>query len=391
MFALLAQILLADLYSEVDLTPPEPLSLGGYTERGDAVFEAGEERLLGRAIAFDTDSGRVVLAVLEMLTVPASLRDAVQERVGDESRVVLVATHTHHAPDSQMLNSRMSFRIPGIAPYNSRWLDWYADRISELCNEAPFVEGPFLAAQVEHDWARTRRAGSEDARHDWFITAGCQHLIATYSAHPTILPASDMRLSGDFPGAWMRQHGGLALPSALGDQSPRISDGEPVENIKLLVEKMSASMGESRESQQILLNKGWKFKQVEVALGEPVPHPEFAHRFGAPEALAQVVIERFAEESASVSVLANGDFCMVFTPAEVSLSVVRSVQKLAEDSGFPHCIVISLSNGWIGYLLDSSEYERGGYEASLMFHGSGTAERLLEGVRKALADLASGS
>ena len=384
MLVSLLSLALVPLWSEVDLTPPEPLPLGGYTERGDANFAEIEHRLFGRAIAFETEQGRVVVASLEMLTVPSSLAEAVQTRVGPDTTVLLVATHTHNAPDSQMLNSRMTIRIPGIAPYNSRWLEWYADQIAELCIAAPKVSAKLTASRFDHNFARPRRPEAEAATNDWVIWDDGELLLTTYSAHPTVLNAENKQTHGDFPGVYMRQSGGLALPSALGDQSPNTQGASPVENLKSLVENMTASIDLSPLQDHFKVDGKWQFREARVELGSPTPHPDFVSQFGVPAPLAQVVIERFSESQADVSILSSDELCFVFLPAEPSRSVVDLVTKLADDHGFPHCVVVALTNGWIGYLLDADDYARGGYESALMFHGPEAAEKILAGLASVL-------
>lgn len=380
----LLSLAFAPLWSEVDLTPPEPLPLGGYTERGSNVFEEVEHRLFGRAVAFESAQGKVVIASLEMLTIPESLLEAVRERVGPDLNVILVATHTHNAPDSQMLNSRMTIRIPGIAPYNSRWLEWYADKIAALCMDAPTAGAELIASRYTHDFARARRSEAKSAQSDWVVWADGELLITTYSAHPTILRAENRQTHGDFPGVYMRQHGGLALPSALGDQSPNIEAGSYVENLRLLVENMHGAVRRSQQGEQFRVKGEWQYRKATVELGSPTPSPDFSTQFGVPTPLAQVVIDRLAETHAEVSVLFSEKLCIVFLPAEPSRSVVDLVTKLAVDQGFPHCIVVALTNGWIGYLLDSADYARGGYESALMFHGPKAADEILAGLARLL-------
>jgi hypothetical protein len=41
----------------------------------------------------------------------------------------------------------------------------------------------------------------------------------------------------------------------------------------------------------------------------------------------------------------------------------------------------------MGYVLEPGDYDRGGYEANLAFHGRAAADRLGEGCRAALGQL----
>ncbi|MCG9894118.1 MAG: hypothetical protein MH204_01420, partial [Fimbriimonadaceae bacterium] len=116
-------------WSEFALIPRAGLPLGGYTERGEAISSFGPRPLVGRVLVLRGGARPLVMAALELLTIPESLLREVRARLPADLDLVLVATHTHHSADSQMLNDRMTFRIPGIAPYRSRELDSFADRI----------------------------------------------------------------------------------------------------------------------------------------------------------------------------------------------------------------------------------------------------------------------
>src|SRR5579859_4259398 len=117
--------------AKVDITPPEPLPLGGYTARHDRVMDPGGEKLFARCLLFTAEKGpRIAIVSAEMLTIPDSLYSEVRRRVDPGITLFLCATHTHSAPDSQMLNDHMTFHVPGVASYRHRWLAWYVDKIA---------------------------------------------------------------------------------------------------------------------------------------------------------------------------------------------------------------------------------------------------------------------
>src|SRR5512141_466792 len=122
--------------SRVDITPPEPLPLGGYTARGSKSLVPGGDPLYVRTLLLSGSGNVVAIVSVEALTVPESLVREVKERIPSGITLFLSATHTHSAPDSQMLNDRMTFSIPGIASYKSKWLDWYADKIAACIQQS---------------------------------------------------------------------------------------------------------------------------------------------------------------------------------------------------------------------------------------------------------------
>ena len=103
--------------SAVDITPDVPLPLGGYTERGTKVSVPGGDHLYARTVLLESGKTKIALVSVETLTIPESLVREVKKRIPSDVSLFLSATHTHSAPDSQMLNDRMTFLIPGIASF----------------------------------------------------------------------------------------------------------------------------------------------------------------------------------------------------------------------------------------------------------------------------------
>ena len=376
----------------VDITPDEALPLGGYTARGDDKMVPGGDPLYARALVFETDGQKVAIVSIETLTVPESLYAAVKSRIPDDVFLFLVATHTHSAPDSQMLNDRMTFKIPGIAAFSRRWLEWYAEKISSAVTQA--LDGPamdagglrLLSTRVDANHGR-RKGAKPDKTATWIDFQG-KPVLTVYAAHGTIYDEKRMRTSGDWPGAYSRAEGGLVLPGAIGDVSPDYPTDDPVENLAATVEKLR--QGRLSAKSTALLGKLPTISATSepIALDPPVPHPDFAKDFGAPPPLDQVLIKRFAPPEAAVSLLQIGSLLLIGIPGEPTSETGRKVQVLAESMGFPHSVVVSHCNGWIGYILQPDDYDRGGYEATLSFNGRDTAERVTEAVARGLRRLA---
>lgn len=349
-----------------DLTPPEPLPLGGYTERGTHTFEPGHARLFARAVALRTTGRPVVLVSLEMLTIPEGLRDAVRQRVGDQAEVVLIATHTHCAPDSQMLNPRMTFPIPGIATFRSRWLEWYADRIAEAVQAArrqPVSLDQLKFARESQPFQRSRRPGITESE-SLAVFAGSQPWLVAVPAHATVLPASYRQLSGDWPGAVAQHTGALVVPGSIGDASPATRQGESV----FAFARRISSWVESAPRRPLAATSA-KVVVAPVKLPDAVPHPEFVSSNGVTPELAQLVMTRFAPPAAELTLIQLGDLLLIGVPGEPTGAFARQLRAAAWQRGFRNSYVLSHTNGWAGYLLTAEEYQQGGYEATLSFYG----------------------
>ena len=369
---------------QVDITPDTPLALGGYTARNDAVFEPGDQRLYARILVLRQGNTVVAIVSAEMLTIPESLYLAVRQQLPKDVELMLVATHTHSAPDSQMLNSRMTFRVPGIASYKEKWLKWYASRIAEGVShvlEGLFCSDPISVLVAEVDANRARREDAVPDRAATWLMAGGRPLLTVYAAHATVLDESNLKLSGDWPGALAEASGGLVLPGAIGDVSPAQLAESGVENLKRIVGNFDAARLQAQVVHVTGNTSKLAVSRVPIKLDSPTPHPDFAKEFGAPSPLDQVLVSRFAPEEAEVVAVSIGGLLLVGIPGEPTSSLGRKVQVFALSLGFPHCVVVSHANGWIGYVLEPEDYDRGGYEATMSFYGRSTGLRVLESAK----------
>ena len=378
--------------SQTDVTPPELLPLGGYTQRADKKMEPGGDALFARAVLFESGGKKVAIVAFDALTIPESLVVAVKKRMPDDVSLVLVATHTHSAPDSQMLNDRMTFKVPGIASFSRRWMEWYADKLASSVKDAiasaPQDGASLKMRQGEVDANHGRREGAQPDKTATWIALGGRPVLTIYAAHGTVYDEKRNQTSGDWMGAYAKDSGGLVVPGALGDVSPDYPTGDPVENLAAMVEKLKAAYRSARVIDLWQNGSSLTFVQEKIALDKPVPSPAFAKEFGVASPLDQVLIQRFAPLGAEVTIVQAGGLLLIGIPGEPSAAVGRKVQVLAATLGFPHAVVISHCNGWIGYVLEPEDYDRGGYESALCFNGRETALRVTEAVERALKRLA---
>jgi len=373
-----------------DVTPPENLPLGGYTERGSQSGHAGSERLHARVLLFENEGRKVAVVSFEALTIPESLVRETRKRLpGIE--LMLVGTHTHNAPDSQMLNDRMTLGIPGIANYRQKWLRWTADQLAGAVRQAQdaparTVESVEVARRTVEDGNRNRRGGTPpDSRASTLLING-QPVAFTFAAHPTLLGAKDLQYSGDWPGVAARSLGAF-LPGAIGDASP--------------VSPRSGSAGVDELGARIIQvwdtpgPVGWMgseftdFLRAPVRLEPPVPHPKFAQDYKVNDTIAKLMVDKFAPTSAELSILTLGRLAIVGVPGEPTGDVGRRIEAEGAKSGFWATWVVSHCNGWIGYILEPADYDKGGYEANLAMHGRNTADRVVEAAGLGLARAAA--
>lgn len=375
-------------FAALDITPAEPLPLGGYTDRKGVNFEPGGQPLYARV----TEIGDVLIVSMETLTIPRGFYDVVQSALGTR-KLFLVATHTHCAPDSQMLNPRMNFAVPGIASYRPSVSQWYAGKVVKAVVEADSSTAVYASrltlktTKVKLNHAR--RVGARPDRQGWMLEADDKVLLASYAAHATFHDSDWLKLDGDWPGGLASRLNAPVLPGAIGDVSPESIGADPVEKSRNFVENFCSAVQKRKPTTVWKQGQKTAFVEVPIKLAAPTPHKTFAKQYGVPDALAQVLVGKFAEPQAKVTAASWGSFAIVGIPGEPTAAVGKQIQSEARKQGFPHCLVVSHVNGWIGYILEPKDYDRGGYEATLSFNGRETALRVEEAAREALKTLAS--
>lgn len=367
------------------------MPLGGYTAREGKVFEPGGENLKARVAIFTKGETKVALVSLEMLTVPESLMDEVKKRIPPGVNLMMVATHTHCAPDSQMLNDRMTFRIPGIATYSHKWLEWYADEIGQTVTAALAAKqskvGELDERYANVDFNRGRREGAEPDKAFKQMTIGPLKLL-NYAAHATFYDETRLKLSGDWPGAMMGGEEKIVLPAAIGDVSPQVpglSEGASAEQkIQVFCKTMNGKLASAKPEKEAAT---LQFAQQPIDLPAVVPNPAFAKEYKVNDAIAGLLVKKFAPTSASLTGLVLGDTLIVGVPGEPTSELGRRIQEACRPEGFKHVWVVSHCNGWVGYILMPEDYDRGGYEATLAFHGRNLSDKVIEASEKLAAQL----
>ena len=394
-FVLSAVATLSIQTSTVSVIPPEQLPLGGYTERKGVVSLPGGDDLTSRCVIFTTPTTKVAMVSVETLTIPESLVREVKAKLPRDLTLILCATHTHCAPDSQMLNDRMTFSIPGIATYKRRWLDWYADRIASgvrlALGSVAFKPKELAMLQARVNLNRGRRIGAWPDDMATELVADGKVLLLSYAAHGTLFGSEENRTRGDWPGAVARSLDAPVFQGPIGDVSPMMDGGDAASRVGRFASALTHSFDTKVPVVIWRQNDPIKVVAEAIPVPKPVPHPDFAKDYGIPEVLAQAVVEKFAPKEAFVTAFRLGKLAIVATPAEPSSHLGRAIRNAGNGMGFAWTLVLSHANGWMGYVLDRDDRARGGYEATLGFYGPDFGQLLVDESVKALKGLLQSS
>ncbi|MBG0859410.1 MAG: neutral/alkaline non-lysosomal ceramidase N-terminal domain-containing protein [Bacteroidales bacterium] len=236
-------------YGLVDITPEEPVLLGGYANRSGLSREI-HRRLTSRCVVLKQAEKILCLIINDLMDVDPAIIDSIKVRISkgsaiDTVSILISSIHTHSAPETEY----------GRYEANDRYIDFAVKIISEnACNIIGNKEG-FEEAGLKYgrsfcdiniarrdiipdDGGMSYRIGDPDGLTDKEVSilqladdAGIKKVtLFSYACHPVILGYESNFVSTDFPGRAREvveeAHGGMAvfMNGAAGDLNPRLTD-----------------------------------------------------------------------------------------------------------------------------------------------------------------------
>jgi hypothetical protein len=385
---------------------PDGVPLAGYGARGPRNRAEGQlEPIEARALILEAGEGRVGVVVLDALLVSPDLRRAIQPAASELEldQLLVAATHTHSGPGGYVnhwlseLSSLGWYRedvLPALADAGRGAL---ADAAAGL---APARLGSQLGPAPPLSHNRRREGGPTDP---WLPVLRVDHAggepLATlfaFGSHAVALPPENRALSPDYPGSARRQverqRGGLALFLAgpLGDQNPSLPGSELLDDSAPLAGRLEATaeVGARLGDRVVEIADGitpiaspglaWQRRDFEL--------PRIDVRIGCAGYVLGPVLHRAARRllssHAPIDALRLGELLILATPFELSVDVAREIRSRIDAP----VLVVSHANDWLGYLVMPEDFDRGGYETCLSFHGRDLGPRL---VAEAVAALES--
>jgi hypothetical protein len=280
-----------------------------------------------------------------------------------------------HAAARNLAPARVGFgseRLEGFT-HNRRW--GYDNEARKAAGETPAVN-PILSVL---------RADGNDGK--------CRALLVHFATHPTILGASNMLISAEWPGV-LQQTLEKAFPGAValycngaeGDQSPAGVQGADefarVKNFgtRLAHRTQTVAQGiETKPNQPIGI----------VRITPDLPPIEFSPGarkgpYKSYEPLAHEALPKQAE----IQVLRIGDTALAGLPGEPICEVGMATQNQVAAAGFKNVLTIGLANDYLGYIVNEKEYPHAGYEVDTRsYYGPGLGSLLASKAGEAAAKL----
>lgn len=208
-----------------DITPQQPMPMWGYGDRHDALSKGVRDPLHAKCVVFEVGDTKAAVVTMDLGRGPtAPMMEKIRKAVLDEAGVqyVLVSgSHTHHGPVIELLNEpeKGQGKFQPCVEYAMELPGKIIGVIEEAASRVQPARIGWGSAEV--DMNRNRHTKREPKPRDPELTVvrvdtldrKPMTLMINFAAHPTRLPAEDLRFSAEWPGQMMN-----TVESKLGAQ-----------------------------------------------------------------------------------------------------------------------------------------------------------------------------
>jgi hypothetical protein len=377
-------------WSAVNVTPPQPVPLVGYSPRGN--YEFVQDSSFVKALSLSNGQSNIAWLNYELLIVHPQLAQKVREGIQNAGiqldQVIFTATHTH---------SGMGGYTPG--PLGALAFGGYEEEVvQQLVDGSVRAIQAALASQdtVSLTFKKTAAPAFvanrfiKDGAIDPYVRqliftkkGGKKAIFFTYSAHATALSSKFMGLSGDYPSyltEHMEQRGydfALYAAGTVGSHKP-LTEGNRPENVQEYATKLDATLAADSTtpatSETALLRHG----RLDIDLGSP------QLRISKDLRLRPWLFHYLlGEVPAYLDITQIGSLVFISSSGELSGVFYAAWDKLAQEKGLQ--LVVTVFNGsYIGYITPDELYDASYHEVREMnWFGPGNGhyfDRLIQGV-----------
>jgi len=377
--------------ARIEITPPKDarLAIAGY-EESSQIYEGIHDPLYVRALVVDDGRERAAIVTCEILYITNEMWEATSRRVSEQvgirpQNLMLTAVHTHGAPK---LDSNVDGK-PVLTAYVGTVEDAAVEAIRQASGKLKPARTGFGVGKANLNinrrarfadggyWLGFNPEGPSDKSVGVFAVEDYSSrpiaVLINYAVHGVMMGWRNHQITADLPGATSRfveqQLGDPAVAlwtsGAAGDQNPiwndLDTDYDPVaafgrilgeEVVKVLRSIRTSERGSIRTTQRVVTCPG---QQV-----APGPLPRAHYEFGDADPV-----------HIRLSLLMIGHTTLAGVSGEV---LTRIGQRLKNESPFAHTLMLTLCNGYSGYLPDDDAYQQISYEIATSHVKRGCAE-----------------
>ncbi len=359
------------------ITPPIGTPLAGYGDRRGRPSTGVHDEIFVKALAVSDGVDTAVIVGADMLIVPENVADLVRLRVSQQTpltanEILFNASHNHSGPGafgpgpvSKIFNG----------PYDPKILDFLSTAFTEAIVEACQSLEPAKVAHGEVDASeyirnRTRKDGPVDSELSYMLVEqedGDRCFLVSYSAHPTILGASNLQFTGEYPGFLVRRitektgAEAIYLGGSVGSMSHRTPEGDdPFDRAHAMGVALADKLLGATACDPAFNDR------VDVAsVGVPIRLPPFQLRLNEDWRVSKFLLPILGVDSDGwMHAVRIGDVALVGTPADYCGEISVDLKSWAADC-FGDLWVLSFNGDYAGYISPDKYYydkdEKGGY------------------------------
>ncbi len=211
--------------AKVDITPQKPMPMWGYGARHDALSQGVIDPLYAKCVVLEAGDTKAAIVTMDIGRGPTDpMMEKIRKAVLDEAGVQFVmisGSHTHHGPVIELLDvpEKGQGKFQDCVDYAKALPDHIIAVIKEAASKTQPAKIGWGSANI--DMNRNRQQKSEPKARDTELSVVRIDaldgkpiaVMVNYQAHPTRLPAEDLRFSAEWPGHMMN-----TVEQALGAQ-----------------------------------------------------------------------------------------------------------------------------------------------------------------------------
>jgi neutral ceramidase len=359
------------------ITPPIGTPLAGFGDRRGKPSTGVHDEIFVKALAVSDGTDKAVIVGSDMLIVPENVAELVRSRVSEQTtltanNILFNASHTHSGPGAF---------APGLAskafngPYDPNipvfLAGAFTEAIVEACRSlepAKLTHGSVNAPEYIRN--RTRKDGKVDSELSYMLIEqkdGDRCFLVSYSAHPTVLGADNMKFSGEYPGFLMRRitertgAEAIYLGGAVGSMSPRPPVGkDPFDRCRA----MGAALAD-KVLQAAANTTAFEDKADVASIGIPIRLPPFQLRLSENWRVSKFLFPILGIDADGwIHAVRIGDVALVGTPADFCGEISVDLKSRMKNR-IGSLWVLSFCGDYAGYISPDRYYydkdEKGGY------------------------------
>jgi hypothetical protein len=385
-------------WAKVNITPRHRAPLAGYGKRKGQRLGGIHDSIYVRAFVFKNRYQKVAYVTMDLLIVPMAVTEALKGRLPGLGltleQTYLTATHSHSSLGG-WARKPAGYLMAG--KYDKAIVEELTQAIVRAISQAEQMAAPAqvgFASLGAGSFVYNRLVGEKGGKDNQLRllkikkNTGETAVLCTFAAHATCLPAAHITISGDYPGALVRELESLPgigfaafSAGAMASHGPA-APGEGVARVNHMAQGLAALV--RAQVNEVPLHYPLQLNAVSVPLYLRSPHWRIAKNWRLLPAFFYLGLGKYP---AALKAIRIGNILFAGMPCDFSGELVPGLEKsLAAPS--QSLVVTSFNGGYMGYVTPDAYYDLKKYETRDMnFFGPYNGTYLSEMMRLLLQKL----